>query len=71
MNVVFNKPQENCISYNITKIIFNREEKGGACVRQLCINSNTRAREDYRLSVYIKEQNNNSGHRRKNGEKKS
>ena len=54
MNVVFNTPQDNRISYKITKIIFNREEKGGACVRQLCINSNTRAPQDYMLSVYVR-----------------
>ena len=39
MNVVLSKLQDNRISYKITKIIFNGEEKGGACVRHLRINN--------------------------------
>ena len=54
MNVVLSKLQDCRISYKITKTIVNGEEKGRACVRQLCINSNTRARPDYRLSVYVR-----------------
>ena len=54
MTVVLSKLQDCRISYKITKIIFNGEEKGGACVRHLCINSNTRARQDYMLSVYVR-----------------
>ena len=54
MNVVLSKLQDNRISYKITKIIFNGKEKSGACVRHLRINSITRARQDYMLSVYVK-----------------
>ena len=54
MNVLLSKLQDNRISYKITKIIFNGEEKGGACVRHLRINSNTHARPDYRLSIYVR-----------------
>ena len=54
MNVVLGKLQDNPNSYKITKMIFNGESKGGACVRQLCINSNTRARQDYRLCVFVR-----------------
>ena len=35
-------------------MLFNGEEKGGACARHLRINSNTRARQDYMLSVYVR-----------------
>ena len=41
MSVMLSKLQDNRISYKITKIIFNGESKGGACVRHLRINSNT------------------------------
>ena len=54
MNVVLSKLQDNRIAYKITKIIFSGEEMGGACVRHLRINSNTRARQDYMLSVYVR-----------------
>ena len=54
MNVVLSKLQDNRISYKITKIIFNREEKGGACVCHLRINSNTRVHQDYMLSIYVR-----------------
>ena len=46
MNTVFNKPQDNIITYKIRKIHLNGGEKGGAAARQLDINSNTRARQD-------------------------
>ena len=46
MNTVFNKPQDNIITYKIRKINLNGGEKGGAAARQLDINSNTRARQD-------------------------
>ena len=35
-------------------MIFNGEEKGGACARHLRIKSNTHARPDYMLSVYVR-----------------
>ena len=54
MNVVLSKLQDYRISYKIMKMIFNGEEKGGACARHLRINSNTRARQDYTLSVYVR-----------------
>ena len=54
MNVVLGKLQDNPNSYKITKMIFNGESKGGACVRHLHINSNTHARPDYRLSMYVR-----------------
>ena len=54
MNVVLSKLQDNRISYKIMIIIFNGEEKGGACACHLRINSNTRARQDYMLSVYVR-----------------
>ena len=54
MNVVLSKLQDNRISYKITNIIFNGEEKGGACARHLRVNSNTRTRQDYMLSVYVR-----------------
>ena len=54
VNVVLNKLQDNRISYKITRIIFHGEEKGGACARHLRINSNSCARQDYMLSVYVK-----------------
>ena len=54
INVVLSKLQDNCISYKITKILFNGEGKGGAWVRHPCINSNTRAHQDYMLSVYVR-----------------
>ena len=46
MNTVFNKPQDNIITYKIRKINLNGGEKGRAAARQLDINSNTRARQD-------------------------
>ena len=46
MNTVFNKPQDNIITYKIRKINLNGGEKGGAAARQLDINSNTRARQN-------------------------
>ena len=54
MNVVFGKLQDNRISYIITKIFFNGEEKDRASVSHLRINSNTRAPQDYMLSVYVR-----------------
>ena len=54
MNVVLSKLQGNRITYKITKIIFNGEEKGRACVHHLHINSNTRACQDCMLSVYVR-----------------
>ena len=56
MKVVLSKLQDNRILYKITKIVFNGEKKkkGAACVRHLRINSNTRARQDYMLSVYVR-----------------
>ena len=54
MNVVLSKLQDYRISYKIMKMIFNGEEKGGACARHLRINSNTHARPDYMLSVYVR-----------------
>ena len=54
MNIVLSKLQDYRISYKIMKMIFNGEEKGGACARHLRINSNTRARQDYMLSVYVR-----------------
>ena len=54
MNNVLSKLQDNRISYKITRIIFKGEEMGGACVRHLHINSNTCARQDYMLSVYVR-----------------
>ena len=52
MNVVLSKLQDNRISYKITEIIFNGEEKGRACARDVRINSNTHARQDNLLRVY-------------------
>ena len=54
MNVLLSKLQDNRMSYKITKIIFNGEEKGRARVRHSRINSNTRTRQDYTLSVYVR-----------------
>ena len=53
-SVVLSKLQDNRIPYKVTKMIFNGEEKGGACARHLRINSNTRARQDYRLCVFVR-----------------
>ena len=54
MNVALSKLQDNRISYIITKMFFNGEEKDRASVSHLRINSNTCARQDYMLSVYVR-----------------
>ena len=46
MNTVFNRPQDNGVTCKIRKIDLNGKKKGGAAARQLCINSNTRVRQD-------------------------